>query len=142
MKSGKSQATSKSNKHSTGFRASAVKKKFFLCHHLDGSVNMSFTRGSSFRFYLQRSPLFEEHHPHKFISDLHFIDIFMDPYADVTGKSERMKNFFSSFIIEASKWNEKVDKACNTSIYSCSSGNILIAFLASLEARKTKIDAI
>lgn len=60
---------------------------------------MSFTRGSPFRLYLQRSSLFEEHHPHKFISDLHFIDIFMDPYVDVTGERgcEQIENFFFLF---------------------------------------------
>lgn len=45
--------------------------------------------------------MFEEHHPHKFIPDLHFIDIFMDSHVNVAGKAVVgegyfLWNFFSS----------------------------------------------
>lgn len=35
----------------------------------------------------QGSPMFAEHHTHKFIFNLHFIDIFMDSNANITGKT-------------------------------------------------------
>lgn len=60
-------------------------------------VNMSFTRVLNFLFIPQRSPLPEEHHSHKSISDLHFIDIFMDPYANVTGKDKKMTETVKRF---------------------------------------------
>lgn len=50
----------------------------------------------SFSHPLQRSPLFEEHHSHKSIFNLHFIDMFMDCYANVTGEVKKLFILFGA----------------------------------------------
>lgn len=77
----------------------AISRKAFLYRDVNALQTWHLPFRILFPFF-QRSPLLEEHHPHKSIFNLHFIDILMDSYAHVTGEAAR-RNVSSNLLSKA-----------------------------------------